>query len=212
MKCTDFERLMPDYWEQQLTDIERHQAEQHMKNCPMCENEYSLWEESERLIRNSSIQFESKPMHFTISQDVMSRIYAENPWATPASKKPIHLSGRLRSWMSGISAALFLVFMVGFFFSASIPEANPLYGEDIFSKKHHMVGIQPVGVGSASTNTELHGEQQANPFYGVVASVGEPVTYNPAQGLTGKTYVIALFLLGASVTVIGMTWLARVRV
>jgi hypothetical protein len=207
MKCSDFERLMPDYWEHQLTDIEHYQVEQHMKHCPMCRNEYALWEESERLIRNSNIEFESKPMHFTISQDVMSRIYAENPWATPASKKPFHLSRRLRGWMSGISAALFIVFMAGFFLSASMPAANPLYGEDIFSKQHHMVGIQPVGSASAS----LHEEHGDNPFYGVVASVGEPVTYNPMNGITGKTYVIALFLLGASIMVLGMTWLARVR-
>jgi hypothetical protein len=207
MKCKDFERLMPEYWEGQLSELERYQIGQHVKHCSICMHDFVLWEESEKLIRNSSVEFQSKSLQFTITQDVMSRIYSENPWATPVSKRPFLWTDRFRNWITGISAALFIVFMVSIFFSSTMVDASQVYGEDIFSKNHHLVGIQPVGSATEFSDPQ----QEKNLFYGVVASIGEPASIPQIHTLAGKTYIIAFSLLGAVITVLGMSWIARVR-
>jgi hypothetical protein len=207
MKCNDFERLMPEYWEGQLSELENYQIEQHVKQCSLCNHEYVVWQESEKLIHNSSVEFESKSLPFTISQDVMSRIYSENPWATPMSKRQWLLTDRFRNWITGVSVAIFIVFIVGIFFSGTMVEPKQVYGEDIFSKKHHLVGIQPVG----SASEPLNPKQEKDLFYGVVASIGKPASIPQANVLPGKTYIIAFSLLGVAATVIGMSWIARVR-
>lgn len=207
MKCKEFEMLMPEYWEGQLNELKRYHVEQHARQCLMCRHEFSVWEESEKLIQNSTVDFKADSLQFNISQDVMSRIYAENPWATPLSKRAMLLSERVRIWMTGISAALFIVFMASFFFSTTMPDASQVYGEDIFSKKYQLVGIQTVGtVKEASASSEVK-----NPFYGAVASIGEPAVIPDTKGLPGKAYILALSLFGLAVTVITASWLSRIR-
>jgi anti-sigma factor RsiW len=207
MKCKDFERLMPEYWEDQLTEIERYQMDQHTIQCSSCRREYILWEESEKLIRNSSLDFQTSSLQFTISDEVMSRIYTENAWAAPVAKKPFLLTDQFRSWVSGISSALFIVFMASILLSSTMTDANSAYGEDIFAKKHHLVGIQPVGSAADLSDSEENGKL----FYGVVASIGEPASLPPQDGWLSKTYVISFSLLGLAFIVIAMSWISRVK-
>lgn len=208
MKCEQVQSWMPEYWDEQLSPLQTCHLENHVKQCSGCRQEYEIWEESEKLIRNSSAEFHSEKLQFTISDQIMSRIYAENPWAAPLSVRSTGLSHRIRLWMTGVSAILFIVFLTSLFFTTSMPSASESYGKDIFGSQP-IIGIHSVGSAQASDKGEDSAEGQS--LYGAVASIGEPALLPEHPGLIGKSYYIALSLFGILITVMGMTWLNRAR-
>lgn len=207
MNCREFERMIEAYWDSQLTDLQRFKVDQHVRHCVSCRLEFELWEESERLIRSSKVNFVSQSVHFQISQDVMKRIYQENPWAVPAAKRAMNVSALTRRWMTGVAVLFFILFISSFYLSAVIDNQTFVFGEGLTAKKHHLVGIQPVG----SVAEAVVVDTDSSPFQGVVATIGEPLPLSPVDGLSGKKLLLITSLLGSIMTVLGMTWLSTVK-
>jgi hypothetical protein len=204
MKCDEFIERMPEYWEEELTELQRFKLDQHRKSCISCQQEYLFWEESGKLISSSGKDFEQPAKPFTISQDVMSRIYSEQRWAEPVNRRPFILSDQFRGWVSIISAVMFILFAAGVLFSSLLAEDATIASS---SADHQWIGVQPVGTATTMKTSQAQGEL----FYGVVASIGEPAILPPEENWVRKSFAISLSLLGLTFIVGFMSWISRAK-
>lgn len=197
--CGLIQERFVDYWDGAADPADRLLIEEHLEGCPDCAEEFRLWEESTKLIRDMQLDddyIEDVATAAEVNQNVMNRIYAEQSWFMPAIRRTYAFSGGFRLKVGGMLASLLAVFLCGL-------------GYVIFDR---MNGSNSPATGVMET-ADAYGAGSQMPssvFVDVpVASLSDPIVLhvNPVM----PEYWVAFALLGILVTLLIMNWFSRVR-
>lgn len=197
--CDLIQERFNDYWDGLAEPSERLFIEEHLAVCPACSEEFRLWEESSKLIRDLQLGDALTVDIATaeeVNQNVMQRIYAEQSWFMPAVRRTYSFTGRFRLKVGGLLAAILTIFMGGLFYTVY----NRIHGS----------GAPAGGVMETADAYESGNRLASNMFIDVpVASLSDPIVLhvNPVM----PEYWIALSLLGVMMTLLILNWFTRVR-
>ncbi|MBB6674125.1 anti-sigma factor family protein [Cohnella nanjingensis] len=196
-ECDEVQDRLADYWDWPEEASERLEVDDHLTHCAVCAEQFRLWEESFALIREIPDAYE--PEEETIAaaemnRNVMNRIYAEEDWLLPASRRTYAFTGAFRIRVASMLTALLAVFGCGFLYT--------LYDRSS-GEGAAMTGVME----TANALTDRSGSQL---FVDVpVASLSDPIVLHVSPVM--PEYWIALSLLGVIMTLLILNWFSRVR-
>lgn len=201
MKCKDMQQLLGKYWDLPENDLRRIAVSEHIRKCPLCANEYKVWEESAQLITDVSLDISELPTDTSISSAVMNRIYAEESWRRPVTERLYTLTKRARVRLSACIAIFLAIFVASLVYAAlEQPEEQNVYA--------FRPGVVPV----------MSVEEQRGMYDSVIlqhevptASVTAPFMLDVGSMDSSPNYVVVLSILGIVVTLLIMNWLSRLR-
>lgn len=200
MNCEQAEELFGIYRDLSEHSPERLLVDIHVRSCPSCAEQFRMWEESADLIRSSPLNDDSPDHEWqagpTLSDKVMNRIYAEQSWYMPTTRRTYAFSLGFRKQVAGVLAALLALFAVGFIYSA----VNRVIGAD-----RDVTGV----IETASAFADSH-ELSNNMNIDVPsASLSEPYVLHVTPAM--PEYWVALSMLGMIMTLLILNWFSRVR-
>lgn len=195
--CDRIQDRLADYWDLPEDAPDRREVDEHLEGCTACAEEFRLWEESFALIRELPDAYppeEEAIAAAEVNRSVMNRIYAEEHWLLPASRRAYAFTGAFRVRVASLLAALLAVFGCGFLYS--------LYDRSS-ANNHALTGVME----TANALTDRSGSQL---FIDVpVASLSDPIVLRVSPAM--PEYWIALSLLGVVMTLLILNWFTRVR-
>jgi hypothetical protein len=205
MKCTEVQELLPVYWDLTETDERRLEADLHIQGCAMCREEFEMWRESTELIRSTIIEVKRSEADFelpsTLSNQVMQRIYKEEPWRTPVTERLYHFSYSLRRNLTAAISFCLALFMFSFLYSV-------VYNEPVNEAATESIafGLQPVAAVASDKGSSIQAVQ-------LTASIRPQEPFMLKDGLIQSTpdYLLVLSLLGLISTLLVMNWLGRTK-
>lgn len=195
MKCEEVQETLGLYWDLPVGDSVKRSVDLHLKHCISCKQEYELWEESERLIRQFAFEEELEVAEAAenVNRAVMERIYTEDQldWNL---RRTLFITRPLGSRLSAAIAACLAMF------TTSLLYVLLDRGDD---------GKETTGL-LETANASSSGVFKAS-FSGEIpiARVSDPFILS----LVPRTpqYWIILSVLGLVMTMLMMGWLARIR-
>lgn len=202
MKCNEITELFAEYWDLPEHDHRRTAVEEHLMHCASCAEEFQIWEESRRLISNSSIKssFPAAVPH-RISKQVMERIYSDESWRIPVQDKVYSISYRLRRNLTAVISFFLALFIIGFIYSATYePPTEPF----VYSE-----GFMPIAsaVGDYDDAAYSYAVMKGVP----IASIGEPLILGMNPMKSYPDYLVVISMLGIIAALLIMNWFSRVR-
>jgi Predicted transmembrane transcriptional regulator (anti-sigma factor) len=197
--CDLQQEKFSDYWDEALPSHERIKFELHLASCPACKEEYRFWEESAALIReigqSDALDIDTATVE-EINRNVMNRIYAEQDWFLPASRRLYAFGSGFRRRMGSLIAALLAIFFCGLVYA-------------IYEKTHSpdtpYTGVMDTASAFNSGDSVPSGMIVDVP----VASLSDPIVLRVDPAV--PEYWIAFALLGVLMSLLTMNWFARVR-
>lgn len=203
MTCDEMQKAINEYWDLPDNDLKRKQINDHIKHCAACAEDYSLWEQSISLIQQSSTCDETAEKS-SISDQVMSRIYAEEGWREPIPHRIYSISYQMRRKLTMTIAFFLSLFMLGFVYSIMYePEPETMYYT-------FEGGVMPIA--SAIGNTGAKDSITGATLQGVpMASLSDPFLLSVSSIQSHPDYIVVLSLIGIVCTLLIMNWLTRVR-
>ncbi|THF78387.1 anti-sigma factor family protein [Cohnella fermenti] len=197
--CDVQQRRFSDYWDDALSSHERIKFELHLSSCASCKEEYRFWEESAALIREIQLSdvpdVDSRTVE-EINRNVMNRIYAEQNWFTPASRRLYAFSGRFRRRMGSLLGTMLTLFVVGLLYAVYAKLQRP---------EAPYTGVMEMASAAGAGDSAPGGMIVDVP----VASLSDPIVLHVDPAI--PEYWIAFALLGVLMSVLTMNWFARVR-
>lgn len=199
-ECGLIQERFVDYWEGTAEEADRQQVEKHLAGCTACAEEFRLWEESSRLIRELQLNEEwpeDDAVVDELNRSVMNRIYADQRWSRPLSRRSYVFSGAFRMRVSGLLAAIMAIFLCGLFYTVS--------------DRLHAPHAQASGIMETADafRTGTHASSSGMLVEVPVASLSDPIVLR--ANATMPEYWVVLSLLGALMTLLIMNWFSRVR-
>lgn len=199
-ECDLVQERFVDYWEGTADPADIRMLKEHLTGCPNCAEEFRLWEESTKLIRDLQLN-DDLTVEMTVSADevnrkVMRRIYAEQNWSTPMARRSYSFSRSFRLRVSGLLAAIMAIFLCGL----------------LYTVMDRMHSPHAPATGIMETANAFHsGSSASNQLLIEVpgASLSDPFVLH--AGPTMPEYWVALSLLGVMMTLLIMNWFSRVR-
>jgi predicted anti-sigma-YlaC factor YlaD len=205
MKCMEVQELLPVYWDLAESDERRVEADQHIQGCAICREEFNMWHESTELIRSTIFEAKRQEAELelpsTLSNQVMQRIYKEEPWRTPVTERLYDFSFSLRRKLTAAISFCLALFMFSFLYSIVTNEpVNDAASESI------TLGLQPVAAVASDKGSSIQAVQ-------LTASIRPQEPFMLKDGLIQSTpdYLLVLSLLGLISTLLVMNWLGRTR-
>lgn len=203
MKCDDVQDKFCEYWDLPEQSPERRAVDDHLLACESCAEQFRLWEESERLIRDFSVQEEVIGPVDHLNRGVMERIYAEQSWLRPIAHKSYHFSHSFRRNTAILTACLMAIFMSALLFFAF--QNHTAETASSTEKVHQLTGL--IETANASSDSTLITAKFSTEI--PVASISDPFVLQVVP--TYPQYWIALSLLGIIMTLLILNWLSRTR-
>jgi len=197
MKCEEAAEWFGIYSDLPEDSADKLAVDLHVQSCKSCEEEFRIWEESTLLIHELPLDDETEAVPISSSQinkKVMDRIYTEQSWFMPATRRTYAFTFLFRKRVAGILAALLALFICGFLYTA---------------------------FGNGMLNDNAAGRESANAFavshsYGAdirldvpVASLSDPILLNVSPAV--PEYWIAFSIVGMIMTLLILNWFSRVR-
>lgn len=202
MKCDDVQDKFCEYWDMPEASEERISVDEHLRGCPICSEQFRLWEESEKLIRDFSVQEEVIGPVDHLNRGVMERIYAEQSWLRPVAHKSYQFSRSFRRNTAILTACLMALFTSALLFVAfqnhSAQTAQP-------EQMQQLTGL--IETASASSDSLLVTAKFNAEV--PVASISDPFVLQVIPAY--PQYWVALSLLGIIMTLLILNWLSRTR-
>jgi hypothetical protein len=199
MKCDEAGEWFGIYQDLPEDSAERLAVDLHVSECSQCAEEFSMWEESARLIQelpfNDEVQEEPMTSEW-VNQNVMNRIYADKSWYMPAVRRTYSFSFAFRKRVAGILAALLALFVCGFLYS-------------VFGRAS---GANGDGSGVMETANAFASSRQFGGSVHLdvpVASLSDPIMLNVTPAM--PEYWVAFSMLGMIMILLILNWLSRVR-
>ena len=197
--CGLIQERFIDYWDGTADSADRLAVEAHLVECPACAEEFRLWEESSKLIRDMQFGDETIDDEATaveLNQNVMNRIYAEERWFMPALRHSYAFSRGFRLKIGGLLASLMALFFVGFMYT--------LY------ERFHANSAPTTGVMETADAYEAGSHVSNVVFIDVpVASLSDPIVLHVSPAM--PEYWVAFSLIGVVMTLLTLNWFTRVR-
>jgi predicted anti-sigma-YlaC factor YlaD len=212
MKCTDIQDALAGYWDLSDEDERRKKIDTHLASCESCMEEFSIWQESAQLIRDTVGTLERPPQYEPVTKQVMNRIYAGENWRMPVADRMYSISYVLRRNASIAIAFCMTLFVVGLLLS--IFQTSP--ASDTYSAESNAIyGLKPV---ASATSGAVSGpassvSKSMSLSSGAVAtaSIKEPSMIRMGPIRTYPDYFVVLSLLGLTSTLLIMNWLSRTK-
>ncbi|AMA73558.1 MULTISPECIES: zf-HC2 domain-containing protein [Aneurinibacillus] len=206
MNCKTFRRLLPDYMEGKLSSSLEEEVEEHLEQCPACQEEHAVYIDSNQTFLHSPV-LPAAYEHVTVSDKVMERILKENKWASPAPEHARPISPVVRRLITGFAFAALLacllpLIMLGQQLNEAM-QAMPIdTATDTVLSAEALSLVPDAGKGAGK-----------NAQYGVIASLADPIPYSLSakERVPRIHYGLLMALFGILVTVISMNWLSRVK-
>ncbi|RKN72459.1 anti-sigma factor family protein [Paenibacillus ginsengarvi] len=198
MKCQHVQEWLGAYWDLPEDDDRRQAVDQHIEQCESCREEFDIWMESLELIRGTAQGNEERVEYVPVSNQVMSRIYADESWRMPVPSKLYAFSYKMRRNLAAVVALCMTLFIFGFVFAIA----------GVGADKTPKYGLKPV----ASVSTDLNSISNKTKSLPVAtASLKDPymVTMGPIRSV--PDYMIVISLLGFTGTILIMNWLSRTK-
>ncbi|SDR80477.1 hypothetical protein SAMN05444162_0081 [Paenibacillaceae bacterium GAS479] len=195
MKCEEVQEALGFYWDLPDGDFVKRSVDLHLKHCTACRQEYELWEESERLIREFAFEQEMEASETAedVNRAVMERIYAEDQldWNL---RRRFSLSRQLGSRFSAAIAACLAMFTTSMLYVLL----------DRGNSGAEATGLLDTANASASAMFKASFSSDIP-----IARVSDPFILS----LVPRTpqYWIILSILGLVMTMLMMGWLSRIR-
>jgi len=200
MNCTEVQSLFGSYWDLPHDNDCRAEMDEHMKYCEKCAEEFRIWEESERLIRDfSDDNYIIGPLDH-VNRSVMDRIFKEQSWMAPVAGKSYSFTKQFRRNLALIIAGGMAVFGCSLFVLL-FQQRKHTGGTDI----QMMSGLMDTGIASdekATFTTSFYSEVP-------IASISDPLVLKIVP--TFPQYYVALSLLGLVAALLMLNWLSRTR-
>jgi hypothetical protein len=213
MKCEEFQDLLPEYADNQLSEMTLRRVEQHLADCAGCRSEYKMWSESGTWIQANKQQYASVTTARSIVDAVMARILSEEKWAIPIGKKVFTLTARMRR--IGFSAAMVLLLLCGFTLYAN---TNANEEAESLLMNGEIVAMNSLDDKAQVISSNLHNEDGTFIVGGeTLPSDDKNVNNETVQLLPIQSdaeafkpkYGLILSFFGILITVIGMSWMTR---
>ncbi|RED58710.1 hypothetical protein [Cohnella phaseoli] len=197
MKCEEAAEWFGIYRDLPDDSADKFAIDLHVQSCKACEEEFRMWEESALLIHELPLDDEQDVVPISsaqINKNVMDRIYTEQSWYMPATRRTYAFSFLFKKRVAGVLAALLALFVCGFLYAS---------------------------FGSGIIVDQAGGRESANAFavshqYGddirldiPVASLSDPIILNVSPAV--PEYWIAFSIVGMIMTLLILNWLSRVR-
>ncbi|XID94329.1 anti-sigma factor family protein [Paenibacillaceae bacterium WGS1546] len=196
MRCEDAAEWFGVYRDLPEHSDEKLAVDLHVQGCRECAEEFRIWEESAMLIQELPLNEETVDAPVSparVNEAVMSRIYAEQSWFMPATRRTYAFSLAFRKRVASVLAALLALFITGFLYAA-------LGGGDAGSN------------GKRETANALAASHQYGDSIRLdvpVASLSDPLMLNVSPAV--PEYWIAFSIVGLIMTLLIMNWFSRVR-
>ncbi|MFC4599059.1 hypothetical protein [Cohnella hongkongensis] len=197
MKCEEAAEWFGIYRDLPEDSADKLAVDLHVQSCEECQEEFRLWEESALLIQELPLDDDQYAVPFSpvqVNQKVMDRIYMEQSWYMPATRRTYAFSFLFRKRVAGVLAALLALFVSGFLYAA--------FGNGM--------------VKDPSTVRESASAFAASHPYGddirldiPVASLSDPIILNVSPNV--PEYWIAFSIIGMIMTLLILNWFSRVR-
>lgn len=202
MECAEAIDWLSVYVDLPDDDPQRVAIERHIEQCESCAEQYRVWAVSEQWddemtdwsLRAEDWDSTSSAQLFRM-EDVMERIYNDNPWFTPAHRRGNRMTPRMRNLFAGVVSFCLAVFLSGFLAIALSGGGSSVQLE---------TGIVPTGIagqeGTSSNFIEID-----------ISEVGasDPVLLHVVP--TIPQYWIALSLIGLAFALLLLNWLTRAK-
>ncbi|CAM4219169.1 anti-sigma factor family protein [Paenibacillus tarimensis] len=200
MNCREAEELFGIVWDLPENDPERLAFEQHLIECEGCAEQFAIWEESEAMIRDLSLEMpESAPIDH-VNRGVMERIYKEESWLMPVTERSYRFTRSFRRNIAAAIASCMAMFVSGLFYFLFGYSGNSSSNEVV-----KMTGlIETADANNPGATISLDYYQEVP-----VASISDPLVLQVVPKI--PEYWIALSILGIIMTLLFMNWLSRTR-
>ncbi|MFB9275256.1 hypothetical protein [Cohnella cellulosilytica] len=197
MKCEEAAEWFGVYRDLPEDSADKLAVDLHVQSCKDCEEEFRIWEESALLIHELPLDGDQDDVPISpaqINQKVMDRIYTEQSWYMPATRRTYAFSFLFRKRVAGVLAALLALFVCGFLYAA--------FGNGGMSDKF---------AGRESANAFAASHQYGNDIRLdiPVASLSDPIILNVSPAV--PEYWIAFSIVGMIMTLLILNWFSRVR-
>jgi Putative zinc-finger len=214
MKCEEVQELLPEYAENELSEVTRRRVDNHMATCYACRSDYELWSDSGEWMKADMEEYHAVTPSRSIVDAVMARILSEEKWAIPIGRKIFTVTARMRRMGASAAAILLMLFTFTLYLSTSSTEnANSLMidgelmamdttkAQVISSSLQDDQGIYVVENATYSEDETLEYATAS-----IIPLDGKPFI----QDFAKPNYVIVLSIFGILLTVLTMSWLTRV--
>jgi len=197
MKCEEAAEWFGIYRDLPDDSADKLAVDLHVRSCKSCEEEFRIWEESALLI--SEFPFEDAEPEVApisserINRNVMERIYTEQSWYMPATRRTYAFSYLFRKRVAGILAALFALFVGGFLYAAI---GNGFAGSSAKSE-------------AASAFASSHSYGDSIHLDVPVASLSDPIMLSVSPAV--PEYWVVFSIVGMIMTMLILNWFSRVR-
>ena len=203
MECAEALDWVSVFSDMPADDPQRLEIESHLAYCESCAEQYRVWSMSEQWDEEMTdwslrtIDWEEAPVRQFRVEDVMERIYHDNPWFTPVHRRGKRMSPRMRNMFAGVVSFCLAVFLSGLLalaITADQSNAEPV-----------LTGIIP---------TTIAGDTASPPFGIIEIDLVEQGVHDPILLQVVPTvpqYWIALSLFGVSFALLLLNWLTRAK-
>ncbi len=193
MKCEEAAEWFGIYGDLPENSADKLAVDLHVQSCKDCEEEFRIWEESTLLIHELPLDDDQDYVPISsmqINQKVMDRIYSEQSWYMPATRRTYAFSFLFRKRVAGVLAMLLALFVCGFLYAA--------FGNGTMN-----------GRDSANAFAVSHQYGDDIRLDIPVASLSDPMILNVSPAV--PEYWIAFSIVGMIMTLLILNWFSRVR-
>jgi hypothetical protein len=208
MKCTDVQGMLAAYWDLPMEDERRKAIDVHLESCEACMEEFTIWQESAQLIKDTVGTLERPPQYEPMASQVMKRIYAGENWRMPVADRIYSISYSMRRNVSIAIAFCMSLFLVGLLLA--IFQTSP--GSDSYSAQSNAIyGLKPVALATGGSSGTDAAKTKMMAVSVATASIKEPSMIRMGPIRTYPDYFVVLSLLGLTSTLLIMNWLSRTK-
>lgn len=206
MKCSDAIHLMAGYVDQTLPNHSMNAMKFHLQICEDCHMEYVIWKESSMLFK---AELEPVPLPeasaTSMVDGVMTRLAKEDKWTFPLSAHVFKLQPTVKRWVTTISVLFLLVFGVLMYGTFQHEERSSEGDWKELTAAHVVLSIDQLKASTAITE-----EQRLDIRYQIIASIGDPLSFNLKPNTFEPNVGLVSGFLGIMITVVTMSWFSRV--
>lgn len=197
MKCEEAAEWLGIYRDLPEDSADKLAVDLHVQSCQECEEEFRIWEESALLLHEMPLNDDGIDGPFSsvrVNQSVMNRIYSEESWYMPTTRRTYAFSFVFRKRVASVLAALLAVFICGFLYS-------------VFGSGMSAGGSDKLESANAFAASHQYGDSVHLDV--PVASLSDPILLNVSPAL--PEYWIAFSIVGMIMTLLILNWFSRVR-
>jgi len=204
MKCNEIQDQFGIYFDLPDDDPRKAEIDNHIAQCPTCREEFALWKESIELIRIAARdQSESPAPTDSTAESVMKRIYEDESWRLPVSKRIYSIPYRMRRNVTAFIALCMAIFLFSFF--------QAVTGSSMFGNREPVQYgfMQTARVTAESSDNWSVSIMARNPSASAVPIIMEPAKISSIA--ESPNYYLILSVLGMSSAILVLNWFTRIR-